>query len=276
MKGLFSDSALETIKKAKKIFLWSAVCALIGVFLLGAILILSDGANFVGMAKIAGTLIIVSVVLFVGVNNFIRMESNNKVIQSFGLASLICNLLWLIIAILLIWEITPALTYETTSRAYSSLFSFTRVHLSVMAKIMVMAVSLGTAGFWISNVMSIKETVRPVKPLKITAIACETYCSLFAIIVVLSDVYRNDMGKWYLLSGLAGLAFVASALAALIVSKTSGKNEQDVIAANTTKPVSKSEEELRAEIEEQVKREMIEKEVRARMEAEMGKKESGQ
>ncbi|MBQ6461058.1 hypothetical protein IJJ36_01325 [Candidatus Saccharibacteria bacterium] len=276
MKGLFGDGALGTIKKAKKVFLWSAVCALIGAFLLGAILILSDGANSVGMGKIMGTLFIVSIVLFVGVNNFVRMENANKAIQGFGLASLICNLIWLVIAILLIWEIIPASTYDT-ARRYGFTYT-TAVHLSAMTKIMAMAMSLGAASFWISNVMSIKETVRPVKPLKITAIACEIYCSLFAIVVVLSDVYNYEMDKWYLLSALAGLAFVTSACAALIISKTSGKNEQNATLANagtastTTKFVGKSEEELRAEIEEQVKREMIEKEVRARMEAEMGKK----
>ena len=281
MKGLFSDSALETMKKLKKIFLWSAVCALIGVFLLGAIMILSDGAGGAGMGRLIGTLSAVSVALFVGVNNFTRIESGDKLIQGFGLMSLGCNLIWLILAILLIWEIVPSTYYEYGSSRWGSV----TLHVSAWVKIMSVAISLGAAGFWVSNVLSIKETVRPVKPLKITAIVCEVYCSLFAIVVILSDMYSGEMGKWYTLSGFAALAFIATACAALIVSKSGAKNEQNVAAPvapagnvvpEVNNPVQKSDEQLRAEIEEQVRREMIEKEVRARMEAEMGKKEGEQ
>ena len=280
MKGLFGDSALETIKNIKKIFLWSAVCTLIGVFVLGAIFILSDGAGGAEMGKIIGTLFMVSVVLFVGVNNFVRMENDNKAIQSFGLMSLICNIIWLIIAILLIWGVIPAVVYEYEKNYYG--LSVSTTHLTVMTKIVIIAASLGSAGFWISNVLSIKETVRPIKPLKITAIICEAYCSIFAIVVAFSNVYGADMGKWYLLSSLAGFPFVASAFAAWIISRTNKKDKQDKVdtknttTAEVTNKPAKSDEELRAEIEEQVRKEMIEKEVRARMEAEMGKKEGEQ
>ena len=72
MSGIFSESTLGVIGKVKKGFLWSAVCILISGFVLGAILIVM-GSYSEAMGKILGTMGILALVLFVGVNNFIRM-----------------------------------------------------------------------------------------------------------------------------------------------------------------------------------------------------------
>ena len=135
-------------------------------------------------------------------------------------------------------------------------------------KVLSILTSLAGAGFWISNVMSIKETIKVVKPLKIASVICETYVAIYAIASVLSNYeIETNMPTLTTLTGLLAFAFVVMAIVAWIISRTTGKKQ--VANAPTNAPVApKTNEELRAEIEEKVRREMIEKEVRAKMEAE--------
>jgi hypothetical protein len=120
------------------------------------------------------------------------------------------------------------------------------------------------AGFWISNVLSIRETVKPVKPLKITAVICEIYCSGFAIVMTLIGFgnlsYDENLLKWSQLSGLAALAFIITALAALIISRTNRtKNDNDGV-------LTQNDKETQTTIQE-----MVEKEVQERLKAELEK-----
>ena len=276
MNGIFSESTLGVISKIKKGFLWSAVCLLIGGFVLGALLIVMGTFN-TEMGKILATMAILALVLFVGVNNFIRMEKGTKAIQILALIGLIAGLLAAILGILLVWEVLPSYdisAYTCTSSRnnpdYCRLMGIGRdvITPSVWAKILSILSSIASAGFWISNVMSIKETIKVVKPLKITSVVCEAYCAIYAVVFVFiySEVNSFEvMSRMSALSGLAGFAFVVTALAALIISKTSGKKQTTASEAVVT---PKTDEELRAEIEEKVRREMIEKEVRAKMGAE--------
>ena len=251
MSSIFKESTIGKISKIKKGFLWTAVCLLIGIFVLGAINILI-GQSVDIITKALLTMVVLSFVLFVGVNNCIRMEKGDNVIQALALMGLITGILAAILGILMIWEMMPTNT---------SL---------IWAKVLSIFSSLAGAGFWISNVMSIKETVKVVKPLKIVSIICEIYVAIYAIAVVLSD-YSIATGTPTLtaLSGFLGFAFVVMALAAWIISRTTDK-KQAAASASTTTSVNapKTDAELRAEIEEKVRREMIEKEVRAKMEAE--------
>ena len=280
MNGIFNESALGTIAKIKKGFLWSAVCILIGGFVLGAILIVMGTINEL-MGKVLETMGILALVLFVGVNNFIRMEKGTKIIQILALVGLVTGLLAAILGILLVWEALPAVEQISGNGCNSDVYNrkidgicydimIVRYGPSIWAKILSVLASLAGAGFWLSNVMSIKETIKVVKPLKITSVVCEVYCAIYAVVMVFissSDIYRNEVfTRMSALSALAGFAFVVTALAALIISKTSGKKQavtSDAVA------VPKTDAELRAEIEEKVRREMIEKEVRERMEAQM-------
>ena len=142
---------------------------------------------------------------------------------------------------------------------------------SVWYKILSVLASLAGAGFWISNVMSIKETVKVVMPLKVASVICETYVAIYAIVAVFSNLeVVTNAPELATLTGFLGFAFVAMAVTAWIISKTTGKKQASEALAN----VPKTDEELRAEIEEKVRREMIEKEVRAKMEAEMSGQES--
>lgn len=265
--SLFNEETLQKIQKTRKIFLKFAVWILIAELVFGAILILT-GSWDIAVGRIQGTFLILALILFVSVNNFIRIEKGDKVTQIFALVGFISNLIWGAFAFLLMWEIVPFYwTEEIMQTSSYSNYSYpsTKYHMTLYAKIMLISAYAAAGSFWISNIMSIKETIRLVKPLKITAIACVIYLWAFGTIITPIEPEFKNVEKLYQLAGLASLAFGITALAALIISKT---NKKKNIEPKSIQPVQKTEAELRAEIEEQVRREMIEKEVRAKIEAE--------
>ena len=271
--SLFNEDTLQKIQKTRKIFLKFAVWILIAELVLGAVLILT-GSWDVAIGRIQGTFLILALILFVSVNNFIRIEKGNKTIQILALIGFVSNLIWGIFAFLLMWEIVPFHWTEEIMRTSSySGYSYpsAKYHMTFYAIIMFIASYAAAAGFWISNILSIKETIKLVKPLKITAVVCVAYLWIFGTIVTPIEPEFKDVERLYQLAGLAGLAFGITALAALIISKTNKKKVAESNATMngvSTQFTPKTEAELRAEIEEKVRREMIEKEVRAKMEAE--------
>lgn len=256
MNSLFSNATIENIKNIKKTFLWVAVCILIGEVVVGAILILAQSFNET-IGRLMGTFALCAVALFVGVNNFTRMEKGERLVQEFALVSLIANIVWLVLSILLIWEIIPFMEpCEDTSYRYSSCYPST---MTFLAKLMMVAVNVALSCFLISNVWSIEETVKPVRPLKITALICELYCGIYAVVMTFGDVrYVADM-RWSMLSALMGLAFIVMAIAAVIVSRNGSKKIEKEI---DLKEKNMSDAEMQAKIQE-----MVEKEVQARMAA---------
>lgn len=266
-QGLFNNKALQKIQTARKIFLKFAVWILIAELVFGAIMILTESWD-VAVGRIQGTFLILALVLFVSVNNFIRIEKGDKTMQAFALIGFIGNLIWGVFAFLLMWEIVPFHWTEEimrTSGYLSYSYPYTRYHMTVYAIIMLISAYAAAGGFWISNVISIKETIKLVKPLKITAIFCIAYLWIFGTIITPIEPEFKDVEKLYQLAGLAGLAFSITVLAALIISRT---NKRKVVEPKSTQFASKTESELRAEIEEKVRREMLEKEIRAKVEAE--------
>ena len=274
-ESFFSEQTLQKIQKIRKIFLKVAVWVLIIELAFGAILILSGNTWGDVSARIQGTFLILALVLFISVNNFIRIEKGDKVMQILASVGFVCNLIWAIFALLLIWEVVPFLWWEETTRsALGGMYSYSytgRSHLTIFAMIMLLSSYAAAGGFWISNTMSIEEAEKSVKPLKITAIICIAYLWIFGtIMTIVQPKYDDFTTRLYQLAGLTALAFVITACAALIISKTSEKKKAK-LAGKSEEPVQftpKTDAELRAEIEEKVRREMIEKEVRARMEAE--------
>lgn len=255
MESLFSDSTIETIKRIRKGFLWTAVCILIGEVVVGAILILIQSFDAT-IGKLMGTFALCGLMLFLGVNNFSLMEKKDRIVQSFALTSLIGNIVWLLLSVLFIWEVLPFME-ETGSRVYY----YYSYHLSVMAKILMVAINIAAMCFLISNVWAIKETLKPVRPLKITAILCALYCGIYSIVVVVGEVQVVVDGRWYGLAGLAGFAFIVMACAAAIVSRSGSKKEKE--ASDKLSDVNNVE--VQAKIQE-----MVEKEVQARMAATQG------
>lgn len=270
--SLFSEQTLQKIQKTRKIFLKVAVWVLIIELIFSAILILSGNIWGDAFVRIQGTFLILALVLFISVNNFIRIEKGDKVMQVLASVGFVCNLIWAIFAFLLIWEVVPFLWWEeTTQSAFGVSYIGRRSHLTIFAMIMLITSYAAAGGFWISNTMSIEETEKPVKPLKITAIICIVYLWIFGtIMTIIQPKYDDFSDRLYKLAGLTALAFVITACAALIISKTSEKKKAKLADKNEKQAqfTPKTDAELRAEIEEKVRREMIEKEVRARMEAE--------
>lgn len=295
MNGIFKESTLVIIDKIKKGFLWAAVCFLIGGLVLGAILLLTVdkiSSETFGLLRILATVGILTLVLFVGVNNLIRMEKGTRVVQSVALMGLISGVLAAILGMFLIWDVIPSYDTALVRRDYcTDTYNYNQLQTtkgkrtriegygcddsafveeivpSATAIITSILVSLAGMGFWVSNVLSIKETTKVVKPLKITSVACELYCTVYGILLLFPS-YIDIPLKMAALSGFAVFAFVVTALAAWIISKTTGKKVVDKnIESNP-----RTDEELRAEIEEKVRREMIEKEVREKMEREMREK----
>ncbi len=263
MSSLFSETTIEKIKNVRKMFLWTAVCILIGEVVVGAILILMQSFDEV-IGKLMATFALCALVLFIGVNNFSLIEKEGKVVQGFALVSLATNLIWLVLSILFIWEILPFLEFEVNTR-YSSYSSFS---LTAMAKLMTVCVDLAFMCFLISNVWAIKETVKPVKPLKITALVCVSYCGLYAIYMIFSESSISISGdmRWYLLDGLAWFAFIITSIAAVIISRANKKKMEK--SGMTEIATSSDNSEMQAKIQE-----MVEKEVRERMAAEKAKAE---
>lgn len=254
------DNNQKTVfKKLKKIFLWFAVVVLIGEFIFGAIVILFNNVWTPAIGRIQATLFLAAVASFVGVNNLTRIEKNGGVVGGFAWLSFVSNMVWLLLAILLIWEIVPAIEYKNavSNYGYWGSYTYRQSVMSMATKILTVAVSLASSGFFISNVLAIKETVKQVKPLKITAVVCESYVGIFSIIAVVVgyENFVDDWTRWVALAGLAGFAFVVTALIALIISKSNAKKE------------AKQEDVINNEQTQKVIQEMVEKEVQARMAA---------
>lgn len=239
MSSLFSESTIEVIKNVKKVFLWAAVCILIGEVLIGAILIIAQAFDAT-IGRLMATFALCGVVLFIGVSNFSKMEKGKTLVQGFALVSLIANLIWLTIAILAIWEVVPSLE-------------------SAVFKTMYIFVELAMACFFISAVWSIEETVKPVRPLKITALISELYCGIYGIVMILND-FRESDPRWPALAGLAGLTFLIMACAAAIVSNSGRKKSEGGVDVKS--------KEVQSTIQE-----MVEKEVQQRLKAEKEKAE---
>ena len=176
-------------------------------------------------------------------------------------------MIWLILAILLIWEVIPFYE-ECSAGAKISVgyykYSVCQLTMTVAAKLFLIALNTAVSCFFISNVLAIEETVKPVKPLKITALVCELYCAIYYVIVTIVDTPNALDSRWVMLSALAGFAFLVMAIAALIVSR-SGRKKNEAVETGAASINS-------AEMQSQI-REMVEKEVQERMKAEKEKTE---
>lgn len=268
--SLFSQTTISKIKSVHKVFLWVATGVLIASLLLGAILIFVDTDNDL-FGKIHGTFFIMAAAAFICVNNFIRIEKGNKLVQGFALTGFVANVVWLILGVLMIWgalspvqaEISKISTNNMSTQTYGlhdeynyddynssfyndldmedvyrdmsypTSYTPTTHTITIGARILIVALSLAAIGFWVSNILVIKDKVKAVKLLKIVAIICEVYGSLFVIVVALvSPISINqNLLKWAELSGLASSGFIVTTLAAWVISRTHKDFDSDVIEA---------------------------------------------
>ncbi len=235
---------MAKIRTIKKKFLWVAVCLLIVELIIGAIQILSQAFDS-SIGKILASFGSCTVALFISINSFSKMEKENRLIQGFALVGLITNLAWLIFTIMLIWELVPS--FIDSGFLHTQLSSFSRI-TSLLFDINIMCLVF-------TIIWSIEETEKPIRPLKITAIICASYCSIYEIIVLLSDTYNTINSRWYFLSILMGFACIVMGCVAAVISKNSKKR-----IAKEKPEKSLDNPEIQAKIQE-----MVEKEVQSRM-----------
>lgn len=278
MDGIFSDAAIERIKKIRKTFLWIAIGILILELVVGAVIILGQ---FFGLAvaKVYGVFTVIAAVLFVSINNFIRIEKGGMWEQITALVGLFANVITGILAILFILEAIPYYYYEEVeewSMWQRSYFTKSIPHMTVIAKMFSVTYILAGAMFFISNTMATKETVKQVKILKIAALVCLIYCWIYYTIVALVEPINLGADRFQQLAGLLGFAYVVLAVIAVIISNANNKERKNKKQPQPVQPITnpinnpapfvpKTDEELRMEIEEKIRREKIEKEVREKM-----------
>lgn len=135
---------------------------------------------------------------------------------------------------------------------YPSSYTSGAYNISIAAKIIIVAVGIASIGFWVSNILVIKDKIKAIKPLKTTAIICQVYSSTFIIVLAFAWPINinQDLLKWVELYGLSISGFIITALAAWIISRT--HKEVDL-----TIPVDKPRIDEPVTITEDIKEEII-------------------
>lgn len=293
MSSIISEQNLEKIENMRKYVLKAAIWMLIGGVVFGAIMILVGGTSaYDTIGKFVGTMLILAVMLVVSVNNFKMIAFRNATVQSFALLGLGTNIFWAIFWILLCWNPEWGVTCSA-SVGYRGGFEICKQ--SMLFKVATLFSYWSALGLIGSNVMYIYEGGRKglVRPLKLTSVVLAAYEVLYLTIMIFCDYdFRSEVSaRFGMLAVFVAVAWFAVTIAAAIVSSNEKSRHKAEVrraeearrqsaqpvpqALQLEKPVVKTDAELRAEIEEQVRREMIEKEVRARLEAEKAK-ESGE
>ena len=267
MSSIFNEQTKQKIPELRDITLKIAVVLFIVSVILGAFLILAGNET---TGKLLGTSTLLAVTTLACVNNFHCLESDDKKVQNLALIGLISNIIHAILWTLMIWEVFG---FHTTCY-----YKCTGDNYFILGKLTVVASILAVLGLCLSNIFSIKEFKnKAITALKWTAISGIGYCGVFFIIFVFSGFQLQPSVSGFVLAGFLGFVGLLAWIIADRISINEGKNLATTQAQpQVTQPTSvasvpprrKTDDELRAEIEEQVRREMIEKEVRARLEKE--------
>lgn len=265
MSSILGEQTITKFETSKKILLKIAIWTMVGGVVLGAVSILvgwdGDGAM---IAKLMGTVLLLGIMLLISVNNFRRIASKEAVVQILAIIGLVANIFWATLWIVMIW--VPELLTDCTDRDRF----VTTCGPSILTKVAVCVSSLSCLGFFGSNVMSIFEGEKKsiIKPLKITCLICLVYECVYSVVMTIMEFHYSEWSqKFGMLAGFVGFAWVVLVIVALVISRSERRRlaaPRGNDSGNTTgKNVApKSEAELRAEIEEKVRREMIEEEVR--------------
>lgn len=254
MSTILKPSIIEKLKPVRSVLLKVSIWTFVTGVMLSVMLILfgeNNSNTLITYGRILGTVFIFAGSMLIAVNNFKRLESDKTAVSVLALIGLISNVIGSILWILLTWGVFSLI-------ASSSRWSY--LQFTLMGQLTYIITSIAMFSFFASNILLIgaNKQLKNIQPLKITAIVCLAYEAAFCIFSVLTSYFDS---KLILLASFAGFIWVISSVLAVIISVVSGSSEK-------IPPAPKSDDELRAEIEAKVRAEMIEKEVRARMEAE--------
>lgn len=285
MSSIFSETTLGGLSTFRKWLFRAAVGTIIFGVVLGVILIMtmSDTASAEVFGKTIGTMICVGVMLIFLSTCSKLIESRKAVPQVLAIIGGIFSILWLIFAVIDVW-----MPNTVSSSVSCSIFDDSCViYNNPINKLMSISMYMALFGVLCGAIMNMYEGKRRdvILPLKITAAILLGYELLyFTIITIIGKVTNVRLAA---LAGFAAIIWFIIWVIAAVMSSSEKKKDfgpyalkrsgvmnptPEEKAAKEEKPATKkTDDELRAEIEEQVRREMIEKEVRERLEKEKTK-----
>lgn len=247
-----TDGIIKKILAQKKLFIWEIVIILIGEAVIGFFAILSQ--LFVPViGKIMGVFLVIALDLFVSLACFSQMESKKKLARTLGLVALISAFVAMVLWILVIVDVIP---------------EHDAVGVSIGLRILYLASATAFASYVTAGMVQVEDNTGPVFPLKLTCLVSLMILYVFALINILAGFQIPFGIVYYQLAAFAFVVMMATGIAAVAVSngvKKQQKKREDGKKAF----VPKTDEELRMEIEQKVRSEMIEKEVRAQFEQQM-------
>lgn len=271
MKSILNDNALAAVSNSKKYIFRIAVGVIIAAVVMSVFLILFGDLNSINswetnaLGRVIGTMFHLGIMLVMLHITTRLLESRKPAPQIFGIIGGCFAIIYSVLAIITTW-LTIGLFSDAGSgiaRACSVTFSMTLF------------------GHICGGLMNMYEGKRRdvILPLKITATVLAGYELLYVTIVILTQSASNER-----LAALAGFASVLWFFIWIVLLVLSRGEKKRAIAEGgyaqkaapapeaPTAPVAerkeKTDEELRAEIREQVRREQIEREVREEMEKE--------
>lgn len=283
MSSIFNEKIIGGLSIFRKWLFRVAVGTIIFGVVLGIILIMtmSDTASAEVFGKTIGTMVCVGIMLiFLSVCSKL-VESRKAVPQIFAIIGGVFSIIWMIVAIIGVWM--PSLESVVSCSFFDESCT---MYGRAIDKITSIAMYLALFGVLCGAIMNMYEGKRKdvILPLKITATVLLGYELLyFTIITIIGRVTNARLAA---LAGFAAVIWFIIWIIAAVMSSSEKKKDYGPYALKRSgvmnptpeekaeKPAKKTDDELRAEIEEQVRREMIEKEVRARMAKEKAKEKA--
>ena len=256
MSSIFDEKTLEKIKKIRTTSLRVFVAILIIEVVAWALIIIARQSNEIIM-RFQLTFLVIAGALFVSILNFRSIEKGNMSAQILSLISLCACALWTVLEMLVVWGLVSLVDS-------SGLFSYKMNGMGIFVSIIS---STMTCMMLAGCVARIEENGGPIKPLKITALS-SIMCAWFITVIMTasgSDLSSDFLATAGPLLGLAILAFLVTAIAASVMSRTNRRDKLDKAVASDT---IKNNEEAQAAIKE-----MVEKEVQSRLAEERAKTE---
>lgn len=279
MGSIFNESTLRGLSTFRKWLFRGAVGAIIFGVVLGVIMILvmNEVAGAEAFGRTFGTMFSIGIML-IFLNVCAKLiESKKAVPQIFAIIGGISSLIWVVFSVISIW--VPAANIYC-----SDIFSYNcMVYNSPINKLVSIFGYLSLLGVICGAIMNMYEGKRRdvILPLKITATVLAAYEFIYFTVVAIIGGATN--GRLAMLAGFAAIVWFVVWIITFVLSSSEKKKEYGPYALKRSgvmnptpgekkaASVGKTDEELRAEIEEQVRREMIEKEVRAKYENDRAK-----
>ncbi len=176
----------EKLQKTQKILFRIALCTfLVDIFLCYIFALKVEHWTPI-VTKSLSSLTALSVLFFISSGILPRIEKGTKAVRNIAFAGLICGVLCGILALLIIWEVIPYSWSEITTRIDERNLLLVRnnKYLTFYGAAMLFMGFTALTCYLLSSVMSIKESSKAIKPLKIASNICLLYLWIYEIYMV--------------------------------------------------------------------------------------------